>query len=127
MTQCQLLCLYRGSAHVFGEMSGCLSGQNKDMERWKEPIVNELYSTSQGSVSSTISCWLKDTLVLLEVTEILDFGGHSTRSASTSKVELSGLSVKEVLDEGPWSNESTWQKFYKEILKVGQDYQKNVF
>ena len=39
MTQCQLLCLYRGSAYVFGEMSGCLSGQNKDMERWKEPIV----------------------------------------------------------------------------------------
>ena len=86
----------------------------------------ELYSTSQGSLSSTISCWLKETLALSEVTEILDFGGHSTRSASTSKEELSGLSIKEVLDQGPLSNESTWQKCYKEILKVGQDYQKNI-
>ena len=33
--------------------------------------------------------------------------GHSTRSASTSKAEMSGLSVKEILDRGYWSNEST--------------------
>ena len=78
--------------------------------------------------SSTISCWLKETLVLSRVTDILDFGGYSTRSATASKAELSGLSVKEDLDRGSWSNESTWQKFYhKEIIKVGQDYQKNVF
>ena len=79
------------------------------MEIWKEPIVIELYLTSQRSVySSTISrCWLKETLVLSRVTEILDFGDHSTRSASTSRAELSGLSVKEVLDRGSWSNEST--------------------
>ena len=78
--------------------------------------------------SSTISRWLKETLVLSGVTKILDFGGCSTRSVSTLKAELSGLSVKEDLDRGSWSNESTWQKFYhKEIIKVGQDYQKNVF
>ena len=33
-----------------GEMSGYLSGENKGLERWKEPIVIEPYSTSQGSV-----------------------------------------------------------------------------
>ena len=78
--------------------------------------------------SSTIFRLLKETLAWSGVTKILDFGGHSTRSASTSKAELSGLSVKEVLDRGSWSNESTWQKFYhKEIIKVGQDYQKIVF
>ena len=77
---------------------------------------------------STISRWLKETLVLSGVSKILDFGGHSARLASTSKVELSGLCVKEFLDQGSWSNESTWQKFYhKEIIKVDQDYQKNVF
>ena len=60
--------------------------------------------------------------------QVLDFGGHSTRSPSTSKAELSGLPVKEVSDRGSWSNESTWQKFYhEEIIKAGQDYQKNVF
>ena len=48
--------------------------------------------------SSDISRWLKENLVLAGVTKIVEFGGHSTRSASTSKVELSGLSVKKVLD-----------------------------
>ena len=65
---------------------------------------------------------------IVRVTEILDFGGHSTGSTSTSKAELSGLSVKEVLDGVFWSSESTWQKSYhKEIVKAGQDYQKNGF
>ena len=64
--------------------------------------------------SSTISIsrWLKGTLVLPEVRKILDFGGQSTISASTSKAELSVLSVQEVLDRGSWSKESTWQRFY---------------
>ena len=64
-----------------------------------------------GSTIS-ISRWLKGTLVLPGVRKILDFGGHSTRSASTSKAELSVLSVQEVLDRGSWSKESTWQRFY---------------
>ena len=71
--------------------------------------------------SFTISRLLKETLVLSGVTKMLDFGDHSTRSVSTSKAELSALSVKEVLDQGCWSNESSWQKFYdEEIIKVGQ-------
>ena len=44
--------------------------------------------------SSTLSRWLKEALVLSGITKILKFGGLSTRSASTSKVEVSGLSVK---------------------------------
>ena len=66
--------------------------------------------------SSTISSWLKEALVLSGVTKILDFGGHSTRSVSTSKAEFSGLSVKEVLGRGSWSNESIWQKLYHKKL-----------
>ena len=57
--------------------------------------------------SFNISRWLKETLVLSGFTEILDFISHSTRSASTSKAELSGLSIEEVLDRGSWSNKST--------------------
>ena len=78
--------------------------------------------------SSIISCWLKETLVLSGVTKIVDFGGYSTRSASISMADFSGLSVKQVLDQGSRSNESTCQMFYrKENIKVDQDYQKNVF
>ena len=97
------------------------------MERYQ--LKNQLLLSSiqphKEVCSSTISHWLKETLVLSGVTEILDFGGHFTR---TTSLELLGLFVKEVLDLGSWSNESTWQTFYhKENIKVGQDYQKNVF
>ena len=34
------------------------------------------------------------------------FKGHSTRSASTSKACLSGISVDDILSRGSWSNES---------------------
>ena len=40
------------------------------------------------------------------------FKGHSTRSASTSKAGLAGLSVTDILERGSWTNASTWQRFY---------------
>jgi len=77
--------------------------------------------------SSTISRWLRETLDLSGVTNLGEFGGHSTRSASTSKAEISGLSVKDILDRGSWSNESTWQKFYhKEVISVSKTFQGKV-
>ena len=75
----------------------------------KNQLLMSFIQPHKEVCTSTISRWLEETLVLWGVTEILDFGGHSTRSASTSKAGLSGLSVKEVLDQGSWSNESTWQ------------------
>ena len=107
-------------------MSGCLLDRTKVWRDGKNQLLLSFIQPHKEVRSSTISRWLKETLVFSGVTEILDFGGHSTRSASASKAELSGLSVKEVLDRGSWSNESTFQKFYhKGIMKVGQDYQKN--
>jgi len=77
--------------------------------------------------SSTISRWIKDTLELSGVTKLGSFSGHSTRSASTSKAEMSGLSVCDVLNRGSWSNESTWQRFYhKEIIPREQTFQEKV-
>ena len=81
-----------------GEMSGCLSGQNKGMERWKEPIVIEPYSTSQKILQLYYLSLVEGDSSIVRVTENLDFGGHSTGSTSTSKAEFLGLSVKEVLD-----------------------------
>ena len=65
---------------------------------------------------------LKETWVDVDV-----FKGHSTRSASTSKACLSGISVDDILSRGSWSNESTWQKFYhKQVLSKGQRFQEEV-
>ena len=50
--------------------------------------------------SSTISRWIKVTLELSGVTELGSFSGHSTRSASTSKADLSGLAVTDILNRG---------------------------
>ena len=60
---------------------------------------------------ATLARWIKETLFLAEVdTQV--FQAHSLRGASTSKALLKGLSVKEVIDHGRWSLESTWQTFY---------------
>ena len=56
------------------------------------------------------------------------FTAHSTRSASTSKAGLQGASIKDILKQGPWSNKSTWQRFYnKNIVVEGQIFEKMVF
>ena len=109
----------------------CLDAYLDRTKVWRDEKNQLLLSFIQPHkevCSSTVSRSLKVTLVLSGFTEILDFGSHSTSSASASKAKLSGFSVKEILDRGSWSTESTWQKFYhKEIIKVGQDYQKKVF
>ena len=77
--------------------------------------------------SSTISRWIKETLELSGVTELGSFSGHSTRSASTSKADLSGLAVSEILNRGSWSNESTWKKnYHKEVIPLEQTFQRTV-
>ena len=126
--QCQFLYLYWGSAPCVVKYLDAYLDRTKVWRNGKKQLPLSFIQPHKEVSSSTISPWLKETVVYSGVTKILHFGGHSTRSASTSKAELSGFSVKEVLDRGSWSNESTWQKFYhKEITKVGQDYQKNAF
>ena len=51
----------------------------------------------EGAATSTISNWLKATIHEAGIHP--DFKGHSTRSASTSKANIKGLSVKEILNK----------------------------
>ena len=52
------------------------------------------------------------------------FKTHSLRAASTSKVSCWGLQMKDILSNGNWSNESTWQKFYhKKISSPSERFQ----
>ena len=66
-------------------------------------------------VPSTISGWLKNVLKSSGINVSL-FTAHSTRSATISKASASGLSMKEILERGTWSNKSTWQRFYKKDI-----------
>ena len=76
--------------------------------------------------SSTVSRYIKE--ILKETGVYVDvFKGHSTRSASTSKACLSGISVDDILGRGSCSNQSTWQKFYhKQVLSKEQLFQEGV-
>ena len=66
-------------------------------------------------VPSTISGWLKKVLNSSGV-DVSLFTDHSTRSATSSKASASGLSKIEILEQGTWSNKSTWQRFYKKDI-----------
>ena len=74
---------------------------------------------------TTISGWLKNVLKSSGINASL-FTTHSTRSAATSKVSASGLSMIEILEPGTWSNKSTWQRFYeKDIIPKREENLQN--
>ena len=76
--------------------------------------------------TSSIARWIKDLLDLSGV-DISVFQAHSVRGAASSKALMKGLSVKEILNKGNWSRESTWQKFYnREIVSPTQIFQQKV-
>jgi len=60
--------------------------------------------------SSTIARWIKKSLERagLEPT----FSAHSTRSAASTAVALSGLSTQEVMDRAGWSSLDTFCRYY---------------
>ena len=51
--------------------------------------------------------------------DITVYKAHSCRSASTSKVNNIGITIKEILDRGCWSNDHTFQKFYAKYVIIG--------
>ena len=78
-------------------------------------------------VSSTVSGWLKKVLGQAGINTDI-FKGHSTRSASSSKVGMKGAPIQEILKRGSWSSERTRQSFYnKEIIQQGELFQDIVY
>ena len=80
-------------------------------------------------MSSNISGWLKKVRRMREAgININTCKAHSTRATSTSKIDLSGAPIEEILKRDCWSNKSTWQKFYnKNIIQEGQLFHELVF
>ena len=55
------------------------------------------------------------------------FKGHSTRSASTSKAGLVGLSETNISEKDSWNNASTWQRFdNRQVQSSTEKYQNKV-
>ena len=76
--------------------------------------------------TSTLSRWcitvMKESGVNVNI-----FGSHSTRSTSTSKCKISGLSFKEIAKSAGWSNEKTFMisKFYDKPIQ--EDFSNYLF
>lgn len=67
-------------------------------------------------VPSTVAGWIKSVLNDAGINTNL-FSAHSTRSASTSKAKLMGLSTADILKRGSWSGKTTWQKHYRKTIQ----------
>ena len=91
-------------------------------------IRKDLWTTDQLIVSykkphkavttSTISRWCK--VILGKAgTDIEKYSSHSTRSASTNKAKVKGLSLSEINNAAGWKETSTFRRFYdKPIFKT---------
>ena len=78
-------------------------------------------------VCSTISGWLK-TILMKSGIDTSTFETHSTRPTSTSKADLQGASIEDILKRGSWPNKSTWQRFHdKNIVEEGKIFQEMEF
>ena len=66
---------------------------------------------------STVAGWVKAILGSAGIDTNL-FTAHSTRTASTSKSEVKGLSLEDILKQGTWLNKSTRQKHYHKFVSV---------
>ena len=63
----------------------------------------------------TIARWIKSVLKVSGV-DIVKFSAHSCRSASTSRNQLAGLSLPDIMRSAGWSNASTFAKHYNKPI-----------
>ena len=74
--------------------------------------------------TSTLSRWCVTVMKESGVNANI-FGSHSTRSASTSKCKILGLSFKEIAESAGWSNEKTFAKCYDK--PIHEDFSNYLF
>ena len=64
----------------------------------------------------TISRWLTEVMTLAGI-DTSYFKGHSTRGASTSKAKSRGANPHQIINQGDWTNVSTFERHYnREIM-----------
>ena len=92
----------------------------------KSQLLLSFVKSHNPVVSSTISGWIKNVLREAGI-DTKTFKGHSTRSASTSKAGLAGISGTDILEIGSWTNAPTWQRFCnRQVESSAEKYQNKV-
>ena len=71
------------------------------------------YRKPHGPVKKdTVSRWLKDVLILSGIDASI-FSSHSYRAASTSKASVADVPITDILKQGQWTTQKTWQNHYR--------------
>ena len=85
-------------------------------------ITDQLIISYKAVTTSTISRWCKAILGKAGI-DIEKYSSHSTRSASTSKAKIKGLSMSEINKAAGWKETSTFRRIYdKPIFKTFRDF-----
>ena len=80
-----------------------------------EFLVTTTVQPYKAASKSTISRWVKQTLRAAGVAE--NFKPHSTRAAASSKVNLTGVPLQDILDTAGWANAKTFAKYYNKHIE----------
>jgi hypothetical protein len=65
--------------------------------------------------SSTIGRWIKDQLKEAGIDTTV-YSAHSVRGAAASKAVNNGVPIQSILNQGHWTSESTFARFYKRVI-----------
>ena len=85
-------------------------------ENGGDPLFISFVKPHRQVSSSTISRWLKDTLEEAGI-DVSIFKAHSTRAAATSAAAQAGVGTKDILRAANWTQESTFQRFYRKPVE----------
>ena len=100
--------------------------RSKSWRNNENQLLLSFVNPHKAVTTSIVSRWIVEVFTF-SVIDTQKFKGHSTRSVSTSKDMVSGVSSVEILKRGHWSNNSTFQKFYhKEIEPSSHSFQSSI-
>ena len=104
-------CIYRCLVEYLRRTN--LIRENLPTEREeKHALILSYHPPHRPVKSATLARYVKETLGEAGI-DITVFTTHSTRSASTSKANNMGLSLKDISKAAGWRGDSTFQKHYK--------------
>ncbi len=96
----------------------------------KQRLILSFKKPFKAVKSATLARYVKEFLGMAGI-DITVFTTHSTRSASSSKMNNLGLSLKDISKAAGWKGDSTFQRFYKfkitknmgtELVKAAASY-----
>ena len=76
--------------------------------------------------TATVSSWLKQAISRAGINTMV-FKGHSTRSASSSKAQRTGLPLTDIMQTANWSQAKTFHRHYNKYVKgASENFASNV-